>query len=495
MKLTNKTIRESVRKNLREMPMDLPPENQPDRGVQDKLSQGDTPFDKVEFPDAPEGRPESNFQELLASERYRDVIAKVQEYTGRPVSMQGTGGMMPLQHAMLQSFQNITQTEMEHREELEQLAIEVVKEEMKIPDDAFQWDVKIVGMGEVDMEGMQMGDQEQEQGEDDDVAIENEVEIAADLESLDLEKGKRRLINSIIQGSAMKGYYMYHNVAERLQEITGSDTLIRDYGIMMAINDAMYWQLPDEMMNMAMQGGGAAGSEEVDRNTEPPTIKARGVNFPVLVHEIIKGVMEVFSLHGLPEDGSAQDVIASEDTLEKEVWDIRLGPGIWSRVRDMFPEEILLDENQRELQNYLLMAIFKLEARNFLVFFKEVLEGTERGQSMMNQLMDGVRASFNDDEDNTDDIQEFQAEVQEAAEETDDQDLNDFLQGLGIGAAAETPGENVPDAPEAGGEISNDKLASMGLNALNYEMNQAIDNEDWGLAQRIQQMIDRKTRR
>jgi len=463
--------------------MDLPPENKPDRGVQDKLSQGDTPFDKVEFPDTPEDRPESNFQELLASERYRDVIAKVQEYTGRPVSMEGTSGMMPLQHAMLQSFQNITQTEMAHREELEQLAIEVVKEEMKLPDDAFQWDVKIVGMGEVDMEGMEMGNQNQE---DDEAAIENEVEIAAELENLDQEKAKRRLINSIIQGSAMKGYYMYHNVADRLEEITGSNTLIRDYGIMMSVNDTMYWQLPDQMMNTAMQGGSAAGSEEVDRNTDPPTIKARGINFPVLVHEIIKGVMEVFAVQGLPDDGSAQDVIASEDTLEKEVWDIRLGPSIWSKIREMFPEEIVLEDNQKELQNFLLLAIFKLEARNFLVFVKEVLSGSERGQNMMNQLMDGVRASFNDEEDNADDIQEFQTEVQEAADEVGDDDLDNFLQNLGIGTA-EDPGENTPPAP-----LDDKKLSSMGLNQLNYELNQAIDNENWELAQKIQQMIDRK---
>jgi hypothetical protein len=32
----------------------------------------------------------------------------------------------------------------------------------------------------------------------------------------------------------------------------------------------------------------------------------------------------------------------------------------------------------------------------------------------------------------------------------------------------------------------------MGVNALNFELNQAIDSEDWALAQKIQQMIDRK---
>ena len=481
MKLTNKTIKESVRKNLRELPMDLPPENEPDRGVQDKLARGDTPFDKVEFPDTEEGQVESNFQELLASERYRDVIQKVQEYTGRPISLQGQQGMMPLAGVAMQSLQNIVRTEAAHREELEQLAIDVVKQEMKIPDDAFQYDVKIVGIGEMDMEGMNR-DQEQQEPENDEAGVENEVEIAQNLEHLDLEKAKRRLINSIIQGSAMKGYYMYHNVAERLAEITGSETLIRDYGIMMSINDTMYWQMPDEQMNMAMDSSSMAGQEEVDRNTEPPTIKARGINFPVLVHEIVKGVMEMFAVQGQPEDGW-EEISQSEDTLEKEIWDIRLGPSIWHRIRSQFPEEILMDENQKELQNYLLLAIFKLEARDFLVFVKETLTGTDRGQQMMEHLMEGVRAAFNQ-EDTTPDIVELQSDVKEAAEETSDQDMDTFLQGLGI-----TQGE---DEPEGNVEMDDKKLASLGLNALNYELNQAIDAENWALSQKIQQMIDRK---
>jgi len=484
MRLTNKSISRSIKKNLREMAMDLPPENQPDPGVQDKLSQGDTPFDKVEFPDTDENQVESNFQELLASERYRAVIEKVQEYTGRPISLQGQGGMMPLAQSAMQSLQNIMQTEANHKEALEQLAIEVVKEEMKIPDDAFQFDVAIVGIGEMSTDDMNRDEPEQPEQEGDEDEIENEVEIAQNLEHLDAEKAKRRLINSIIQGSAMKGYYMYHNVAERLAEITGSDTLIRDYGIMMSINDTMYWQMPDEQMNMAMNSSSMAGKEEIDRNTEPPTIKARGINFPVLVHEIIKGVMEMFAVQGQPENGG-EEVARSEDTLDKEIWDIRLGPSIWNRIRAQFPEEILIDENQRELQNYLLLAIFKLEAREFLVFMKEVLSGSERGQSMMNQLMAGVQAAFNQ-EDTTPEVLGIRSDVEEAAAETDDQELNTFLQELGIGS-------NTPEAGETD-DVSDEQLTTMGLNALNNELNKAIDSENYPLAQKIQQMISRKTR-
>ena len=482
MKLTSKSISRSIRKNLREMAMDLPPENAPDQGVQDKLSQGDTPFDKAEFPNPPEDRPESNFQELLASERYRQVIEKMQQYTGREISLHGMNGMTPLVGLTMGALQNIIQTERAHREELENLAVEVVKAQMKLPEDAFQFDVKIVGIGEIDMEGFNREGQEQEEPNEEEV--ENEVEIAAELENLDYEKAKRRLINSMIQGSAMKGYYMYHEVSDRLAEITGSDTLIRDYGIMMSVNDSMYWQLPDEAMSGAMDQQNLAGKEEVDRNTEPPTIKARGVNFPVLVHEIIKGVMEIFGVQGQSET-NWREVSQSEDTLEKEIWDIRLGPSIWERIRGQFPEEILLDENQQELQNYLLVAIFKLEARQFLVFMKEVLEGTDAGQQMMTQLMDGVRATFSEDEDNEPDIVELQSTIQDANEETSDEDMDAFLRGLGIGSA-----EGNEPPPKA--ESKPMDLASMGLNALNFEMNKAIDNEDWELAQKIQKMVERK---
>lgn len=486
MKLTNKSISRSIKKNLREMAMDLPPGSHPDPGVQDKLARGDTSFDKVEFPDTTEEQPENNFQELLASERYRDVIAKVAEYTGQEVSLQGQDGLLPLMRMTMQSLQSITQTEAAHREELEELAVELVMKEMAIPEGSFQFDAKIVGIGEMDMEGMNRdGDQEQEQGEEgDEQAVEDEVEIAAELEHLDAEKAKRRLINSMIQGSAMKGYYMYHYVADRLQEITGSETLIRNYGVMMSVNDSLYWQFPDQAIGAAMGGESMAGKEEVDRNTEPPTIMARGINFPVLVHELIKGVMEVFAIQGEPETGS-EEVSRSEDTLEKEVWDIRLGPSIWKRIRDAFPEEILLDENQKELQNFLLVAIFKLEARNFLVFMKEVLEGTERGQQMMGQLMDGVRAAFNQ-EDAEPEVEQIQNTVQEAAEETSDQDMDAFLRNLGI--------ESTQDEPEGNVEMDDKKLSSMGLNALNYELNQAIDAENWELSQKIQKMIDRKQR-
>jgi hypothetical protein len=141
---------------------------------------------------------------------------------------------------------------------------------------------------------------------------------------------------------------------------------------------------------MAMQGS-IAGKEEVDRQTDPPTIKVRAINFPVLIHELIKGVLELFSHQGEPEDKELFiKVMQQEDLLHKEMWDLRLGPSIWDRLRSQFPEEILVDETLVEHQNYLITEIFKLPAKTFLIFIKEVLSGSERGKTYMVKLMKKV---------------------------------------------------------------------------------------------------------
>ncbi len=436
MQFSKKDLLSLVSENLQEMPMDFDTPDRPDQGLQDKLSQGDTPLKKIPLPST--GDENKNFQELLASERYKQVIAKVRQYTGVETPMVGERGVMPLAQMMMAAHNEIVQTESQHREALEQLAIELVMKEMGIPEGELQFNAKIVGMGEIDQSNFNREVEQQPNVDPVDV----EQDLMSDLDSMTMEKAKRRLINNMIQGASKKGHYMYHMVADRIREITGSETLVNQYGILMSINDTLYWQLGDETMKMMMGGGGGeamvGGKEEVDRNTDPPTIVARGINFPVLVHELIKGIMELFAIQGRPTDEEGNedeeawsDIEGSEDTLEKEMWDLRLGPAIWDRIRKQFPEDILTDENKVELQNYLLVEIFKLPAKHFLVFMKEVLLGSENGQRLMNELMEGIDQMFKN-EDYQSAIDAFNEDLNDITDETDDDDLGDFLGSLGI---------------------------------------------------------------
>lgn len=439
MKLSKKNLLYLIQENLNEMPMDFDTQDRPHQDIQNKLASGDTPIKKVPLPKTG-NEPNSNFQELLASERYRQVINKVRQYTGVEAPMVGERGSIgQLSQMMMDAHNSIVQTEREHRGQLEQLAIELVMKEMGIPEGSVQFDAKIIGMGEVDMSDFNREEQNQEnpeevETEDQEEEFNIEQNLMQDLETLDLERAKRRLINSMVQGSSKKGHYMYQLVPQKIQQITGSQELINQYGVLMSINDTLYWQLSDDMMQMMMGGaaGAVGGSEEVERDTDPPTIKARAINFPILVHELIKGMMELFSHQGEPEDKDLfQQVMQHEDTLEKEMWDLRLGPAIWDRIRNQFPEDILTDENKVEIQNYLLVEIFKLPARRFLTLMKEVISGSETGKRLLQQIVNAINQTLND-QNYEETMAQFNDELETIESETEEDDFKNFFNSLGI---------------------------------------------------------------
>ena len=135
MQFSKKKLLSLIQENLNEMPMDFDSQDRPDQGVQDDLAAGETPLQKIPFPETGE-EPNKNFQELLASERYKQVVAKMRQYTGTNATIRGTQGMTPLMQQMMSAHNQILQFEQNHRRELEQLAVELVMKELGIPEDA-----------------------------------------------------------------------------------------------------------------------------------------------------------------------------------------------------------------------------------------------------------------------------------------------------------------------------------------------------------------------
>jgi hypothetical protein len=91
----------------------------------------------------------------------------------------------------------------------------------------------------------------------------------------------------------------------------------------------------------------------------------------------------------------------------------------------------MVDENKRELQNFLLTKIFKLPARQFLVFMKEVVSGSEQGKRLMVQMLESINQMFNDIE-YEQAMSQFEDDLDELSDNTDDDELDDFLGSLGI---------------------------------------------------------------
>jgi hypothetical protein len=369
---------------------DSPERMDPD--LEAKLGRGEFPgAGNKAFPSVdPEGIA-NTFEELVASKRFKDVVDTVKRYTG--VEEVSQNNFQNLGQMMMGAFMRIQQIEGQNKKALEDLAVKIVKEYLAVPDDAFQYDVNLMEFGEIDKEGMQMKPNQNQSEEQKSNAAEEAVE---EFEDFDIEKEKRRFINMLIQGAAKKGHYLYHMVAEELNDI--NPDLLNLYGVMMSINDLVYWIMPDEaVMNQASGGGGMGGKEEVDPETDPPTIKVQGVAFPVLVHELIKGVMEVLGTQGLPDDPrQAEMVMDAEDTLTAEVWDLRLGPVIWEKFRAAYPQTIMVGD-MVEVQNYLFSEFARMDSNLFFELAKKILSGSEEGSEELSRIVDGIIKEIEDD--------------------------------------------------------------------------------------------------
>jgi hypothetical protein len=151
----------------------------------------------------------------------------------------------------------------------------------------------------------------------------------------------------------------------------------------------MYWIYPD-MESMAGSGGGQMGQSEVDEETDPPTVKARAATFPLLIHELVKGVYEVFGTHGLPDDPKQQELVMNaEDTLPAEIWDSRLGPVFWEKLQASYPVE-LFEDDMKHIQHYLFMRFSKLEAKEFFRVAKLILNGDPQGTKFIQRMVDEI---------------------------------------------------------------------------------------------------------
>lgn len=401
-----------------------------DQGIQSKLEKGETPMsDNPALPRKDDDELDNSFEQLVASKRFRDVIEKVKRYTG--VSEVTQNQLMNLQGMMMQAVKKVKQIESNNEGYLEQLAVEVVKKELSLPDDAFQYDVELTSMpGQIDMSKMR---KDSEEPEDEDVldqfgVKEDEAEddlenFMAAFEKFDLEKAKRRFINSLIQGASKKGHYMFHLVKEELDKL--DPNLLNLYGVLMSVNDLLYWIMPDEMvMKAAESGQGMEGKEEIDDTTDPPTIKAKGLFFPILIHELLKGVYEVLGTQGLPDDPKAADmVMASQDTLPYEIWDLRLGPVIWEKFMDSYPEK-LYDDDLREIQNYLFSRFSSLTTDEFFDVAKMIMSGSDDGKKVVAKMVDEIIEELKS--------QEYEDAISQYDDDDEDDGLSGLLDGLGI---------------------------------------------------------------
>lgn len=316
---------------------------------------------------------EMNFEERLMSERFDKVIKNYKRHHGEEQIL--FDEIVEKQRACLKK---IIELEKPHKKDLIELAKRLVMEDFDITEE----DLIIEATLTTDMTLKKTKPMRMQ--------AENTVEFDdhEQYSNANKEVYKRRMLNALIQGSAKKTNHMFHLVDE---ELTNKNPLLPNlYSKFMTGADYMY-MVNDDTAPKAI--GGLVEVQFPEKEGEVPRIIAEAVTFPVLVHEIVKGVMEVLSYHGLPKDRKiAEFVMERADFQDAENWDMRLGPPIWERFLNCIPAE---DYN---LKHHVYTELASLPAQEFHECFREVLLGSRKGKAMINEFLVEIKDELRDDE-------------------------------------------------------------------------------------------------
>jgi hypothetical protein len=187
-------------------------------------------------------------------------------------------------------------------------------------------------------------------------------------------QAKRRIINGITQGASIRGAFGFMLFKEYLDQI--NPALVEKYNEILKMVFGVY---DDEnaiamMLAALAQGQTPQGGEsemEYDEENEQFVIKARALCFPMLVHEIVKGLYEIVGTEGFGSDKEKNKaIVGAVDKLSNEPNDLRFGKFLYDAISKIYNESDVDDARVREL---FFAALYKLPDDEFFPFVENAV--------------------------------------------------------------------------------------------------------------------------
>lgn len=350
----------------------------------EKLSKRNHPLGKLPYYDT-KTHPESWREEIIASERYKELIDSYSNTFQTPKEL-----ISPMEVMMSAGSGMYMATSMENgkRGPLCNLAEKIIREEWNLGLDEVIFDLEIMDPGtiklpdEMDMESPLTPEKKEE--------VENDEELMA-------EVVKRRTINAFAQGASLKAHYIFHLYRDEIEGIIPG--VIPYYQKALVANDLFYYLISDEVFQQQIESNDSnnAGYVELDFSGETPKIIAKAMNFPILIHEMTKGIISLLSVAGLPKE-NAETVIEYTDNIIAELWDIRLFPTMWGNLHG------LIDEGDHDIKKLILLEIFKKDSKDFIEFMSSLERKSDYAKKEIDSIIRQKRLEIMEYDFNNDDL-------------------------------------------------------------------------------------------
>lgn len=358
--------------------------------------------------------------------------------SGREHPMQFGGRLMQL----LSQSQRVTRG---REEELEELAKEIILQNYGEILDGVELDIKLVRSGQQIAQFMQECESEQEEQE---APKMRQIKDPATINKIH----KAKLGNNIIQGEAKNTKHIIatEEVKNGLIEIFGpeAEQILSMWKEMSNLADKMDWIIPIEHKAVMMEQSpeGMAGAVSVDWKpkqsedqpkeendddfaskilndlaneenpdqedvkelqdefqTMQPRIRARGIDFPMLIHETVKGIYELIASVQFPGEGASEAEIQQAQTVKlnvssfmDEAEDFRTGPEIAADFRDFINVNPKAEHpNMRAFIFGMLMDSNYISDEEFLKLFRGILNKTPEARKKIDEMIDEVNQKLN----------------------------------------------------------------------------------------------------
>jgi len=420
---------------------------------------------------------------------------------------------------MMRLVQSVVQLQNGKESALEKLADDTIRENYGTILDNVILDLKLVKQGQVPPPP---SDSEEQDDAKDELKRLNDDNIKAEVD-------KRKIANNIMQGEAKNTHRFIHMVKDKLDAI--EPRLFPLYDEILKINEFFDWMIPMEVQKDMWEKmpGMFAGNVKVDWGDEDedgdgekedlsakilkdleagddlennedaeelfsegtPRITARCLDFPMLIHEAVKGIYELIAAVGIPEDEkTAELVLLNADTMSDEIEDLRYGPFIAGDLRD-FISSISGWDRYPNIREHVFGKMMALPAGDFLKLVKSILMREESAKKKVKQIIDEIIDEIRDyevDQIGREDVYSDDTDDTDSTSDDDDSsdfDLDDLLSGTGISGSSDV-GHVSDDEPVP----TKDKdYSKMSRGELNYELNKALDAGDYDSLDKIKKYL------
>ena len=304
---------------------------------------------------------------VIIENRYKDLVdSYTNTFGGDKEKIEPIGVMINAGNNGLE----IMVSEKPKRSELVKLAERIMRTEYNILEDEVLFDLEIVDLG-----GCQLPS---------DINIEKR--IPEDFEqSVNSDILKKRTINALSQGSALTSHYIFHMYYDDFERLCPNIT--NKYQRALIANDLIYFILNDDNLQSQLSNGdnGAnAGYCRINFDGNIPIIEAKAINTPILLHEISKALITLFSIPGIQNMG--QETVDETDYVMAELWDIRFGTTIWSKFHS------LINETDYDIKKLIITELFKIDSEKFVnEFMYNVLNKPQNAKNEIEYIVRKIR--------------------------------------------------------------------------------------------------------